>query len=457
MAIMNERMEPPSIGKLSLFPITWPIFVELGLQTLLRTSNTFMLSFHSDEAVAAVGVANEIIIMVILVFNMVSIGSAVVISHELGAGRLSEVKSVIGMSIFLNLLLGIGLSALVMALSRPLLSLFSLDSATLSLAMPYLLIAGGGLFIQGVLTAAVAMIQAHGLTRQTMVVAILMNVGNVLGNYLIIAGPLSYLELGVTGVAVCTIVCQLAGLGVNLHLLNKTAGGLVWSDMLSWKRARLLRVLHIGVPASLNTLSYNAKQFVVTAIIASLGSVMLTAKIYTHSITLIIVVLGVALSKGVQIIVGRQVGAGQTELAYRTVLRCFRQSLVITLAAVSLVCLWRTPLLAMFTDTKEIVELGGALLLYGFLLEPGRNMNVIFERALQAAGDARFAAASSVLIMWLFSVPMAYFLGVGLGYGLYGIWASFIVDEWLRGSILYFRWRSRRWERRLPYRRARAG
>jgi len=416
---------------------------------LLRVTNTFMLSFYSDESVAAVGVANEIIMMVVLIFNMISIGSAVTISHELGAGRLLELKRITGMTLTLNMMLGIVLSLLVMGMSTPLLGLFSLDDTTFALAKPYLLIAGGGLLVQGLLTAAVAMIQAHGMTKQTMLVAVGINIANVVGNYVIISGPLRHLELGVAGVATCTIICQLIGLAIHLSLLNKVMGGLDRFDFLSWKNGRLRRVLRIGVPASLNTLSYNTKQFVITAMIASLGSVMLSAKIYTHSIMLIVLVLSVALSKGVQILAGHQIGAGQTELAYRTVLRCFWQSVMITLVAVCLIGLWRQSLLELFTDSREIVAIGGTLLLYSFILEPGRNLNVIFERALQTAGDARFAAISSVLIMWLVSVPLAYLFGIQLGYGLYGIWLSFVLDEWMRGCILYLRWRSRRWERQL--------
>ena len=59
------------VSKLSLLAITWPIFVESALQMFLRTSDTFMLSKVSDGAVAAVGVANQIIMFAVLMFNFV--------------------------------------------------------------------------------------------------------------------------------------------------------------------------------------------------------------------------------------------------------------------------------------------------------------------------------------------------------------------------------------------------
>lgn len=51
--------------------------------------------------------------------------------------------------------------------------------------------------------------------------------------------------------------------------------------------------------------------------------------------------------------------------------------------------------------------------------------------------------------MWAISVPLAYFLGITLEFGLSGIWIAFIVDEWLRGIIMYIRWRSRVWEKKI--------
>jgi Na+-driven multidrug efflux pump len=54
-----------------------------------------------------------------------------------------------------------------------------------------------------------------------------------------------------------------------------------------------------------------------------------------------------------------------------------------------------------------------------------------------------------VISMWLIGVPVAYVLGIHFDWGLYGVWVAFIVDEWLRGIIMYFRWRSRVWEKKV--------
>ncbi|MNY38633.1 MATE family multidrug exporter [compost metagenome] len=100
----------------------------------------------------------------------------------------------------------------------------------------------------------------------------------------------------------------------------------------------------------------------------------------------------------------------------------------------------------LFTEDAGIVALGSSLLLLSFILEPGRNFNIILERSLQAAGDARYPMVISIAVTWVFSVPLTYLLGIYCGYGLYGIWAAFIADEWLRGILLWFRWKGKAWQ-----------
>lgn len=440
---------------LSLPAVTWPIFIESALQVLIRMTDTFMLSKVSDDAVAAVGVSNQILMFGMLLFNFVAMGSAVVVSQYLGAGLRRDVGRLTASSLALNLLFGLFVSAGVVLFCGDLLRLFGLEPELHALARRYMTIAGGGLFVQAVMSAAVAIIQSHGLTRQTMLVALGMNIIHIIGNYLVIFGPFGFPQLGVTGVAISTVTSQVIGMSVNLRLLRRAAGvPLAGRHFVRWKAEDVARVLKIGVPASLNHLSYNLNQLVTTAFITSLGTVMLATRIYTMNILFIIMILCISLGRGMQIIVGHLVGAGEQDEAYRQVLRNFGRSVLITLAGAAVICLFRVPLLRLFTDAEEIIRIGSTLILLSFILEPGRNLNIMFERSLQAAGDARFSAVSSVLIMWLFSVPLTYLLGIRLGYGLYGIWAAFIADEWARGIVLFLRWKSKAWKSKAIVARA---
>lgn len=88
------------------------------------------------------------------------------------------------------------------------------------------------------------------------------------------------------------------------------------------------------------------------------------------------------------------------------------------------------------------------MLTFGFLLEPIRCLNIVIGEALRAAGDARFILLIGVCVILGLCVPLTYWVGIHLGYGLIGMWGVFIMDEGLRGLLLLFRWRSRAWEKK---------
>ncbi|WP_332630512.1 MATE family efflux transporter [Halalkalibacter flavus] len=442
-------MDKTKIGKLSIYAVTWPIFIEMGLQMLMRVTDVFMLSHVSDEAVASVGVSNQIIKSAIIMFTFVAVGSSIVITQYLGAKRTSEIGRIVGLALGINLLFGLFISILSVLFNRRLLSVFNLESELLEMAQTYLYITGGALVVQALLTVTVAIIQAHGFTRHTMLVAIGMNMLNIIGNYLFIFGSLGFPKIGVTGVAIATVVSQLIGLTANLIILRKVvAVRLKWRNFVRWQRDHVAKVLQVGVPSAAVSLSYHVNQFVITVFITSLSAITLTTHIYTQNIILIVMIMGLSLGRGMQIIVGHLVGEKKQEEAYIQVMRHLLRCILITLLSVSILCLFRAPLLELFTDSSQIIQIGSILILFSFLLEPGRNFNVILERSLQASGDARFAMFSSILITWLFSLPLTYLLGIHLGYGLFGIWAAFIIDEWIRGLVLFFRWRSKDWQKK---------
>jgi Na+-driven multidrug efflux pump len=93
------------------------------------------------------------------------------------------------------------------------------------------------------------------------------------------------------------------------------------------------------------------------------------------------------------------------------------------------------------------VIIAGAVVLVrlSVLLEPGRVFNLVVINSLRATGDVGFPIKMAVLSMWLVWVPLAWLLGVKLGWGLPGVWLAMTIDEWTRGVLMYRRWKARKW------------
>ena len=93
-----------------LLSLTIPIFIESLLVILLGTMDTIMLSKYSDSSVASVGVVNQVFNMIIVVFQVSTLGTSVLCSQYLGAGNNEKVRLVAWLSLIFNFLLGLLIS-----------------------------------------------------------------------------------------------------------------------------------------------------------------------------------------------------------------------------------------------------------------------------------------------------------------------------------------------------------
>jgi len=442
-------MSLTSKKNLSLFAITWPILIEVFLYMLMGSADTMMLSRVSDDAVAAVGVTNQIISVIIVLFGTVAAGASIIIAQYLGADKRDAAQRVGALAIGINLLFGLAISLLMVLFGKNLLSLMNIEDKLQAYSSTYLLIVGGFLFIQSAMMSAGAMLRVYQFTRDAMYITLGINIINVFGNALFIFGLFGVPMLGVTGVAISTVVSKLVGLILLLIILAKRLERTFsLKDYFSFKKEYVLNILKIGVPSAGEHFAYNSSQLMITYFITLIGTQALTTRVYVQNISMFVFLFAVAVGQGTQILIGHLVGAKQIDQAYRSCLRSLKISLVVSLSLAGIFAVFGGSLLGIFTDDPEIIRLGKLLLTLNLLLEPGRTFNLVIISSLRGTGDVTFPVVMGVISMWGVSVTLSYVLGIYFGLGLIGMWLAFSADEWFRGILMLFRWRSRIWEKK---------
>ncbi|MCA0924874.1 MATE family efflux transporter [Bacillus stratosphericus] len=430
----------------SLFALTWPIFIEISLYMLMGSSDTLMLSQYSDNSVAAVGVSNQLLNLLIVMFSFITTGTTIVIAQLLGAGRKQEATQVAYVSLGTNFLISFVISLLMFVLAVPILHMMGLSSELMPDATVFLQIVGLLSFIQALIMTYSAILKSYGFTRDTMYVTIGMNLLNVAGNYLVIFGPFGFPVLGVMGVALSTSFARLIGLTAMILIVRHRIGlQFSFKQMFYIQRTHLKKLLKIGIPSAGEQLSYNGSQMIITLFITFMGTQALAAKVYTQNLMMFIMLFGAAISQGTQILIGRLIGAKEFDAAYRRCMKSLYWAIAISLLSSTALSLSSTHLLTFFTSNSEIIQIASLLLILTIILEPGRSFNMVIINSLRAAGDAKFPVYMAMISMWGIGLPIAYLLGIQLEMGLIGVWISFIVDEWVRGIFMYRRWRSRVW------------
>lgn len=434
--------------KLSLFHLTWPIFLEVFLFMLMGIADTFMLSAVSDNAVSGVGAANQYIHIAILILEVVGNGAAIVVSQYLGSKRYVEASKISGLAVTLNLGVGILLSIGFVIFSKNIMAAMNLDGEVLAFANQYLMIVGGGIFLQALINALAAIIRVHGYTKQTMFVSLGMNIFHVVGNYALIFGKFGFPELGVQGAAISSVISRFIALVVFFWLLYQVMEYRVQvSYYFTISKEYIKKILKIGLPSAFEQILYQGCQIIFLYYATYLGTESLAARQYAVNISMFTYLFAVAIGMGTAIIVGRFVGADEKEEAYKSVWYSVKRAFIFTLAMVALVIIFRYPLMGLFTDNEQIIKIGASVLVLSIILETGRTLNIVIINSLRAAGDATFPVIMGALSMVMMSVPLGYLFVFVLDLGLPGIWLAIAADEWLRGIIMFFRWKSRKWEK----------
>ncbi|MTH53744.1 MATE family efflux transporter [Bacillus mangrovi] len=434
--------------ELSLFMLTWPIFLEVFLFMLMGIADTFMLSAISDNAVSGVGAANQFLHIAILVLEVIGNGASIVVAQYIGSKRFHEAARISALAVVLNLGAGLLISACFLLFSDSMLQTLNLQGEVLANAQSYLHIVGGAIFLQAIINSLAAIIRVHGFTKEAMFVSLGMNIIHIALNYLLIFGHFGFPELGVEGAAVSSVVSRVAAIIVFFWLLYRIMEVRIrLKDYLTFSAEFAGKILKVGIPSAFEQVMYQACQIVFLYYATFLGASSLAARQYASNLSMFIFLFAIAVGMGTAIMVGRYVGGGQKDTAYGQVWRSAAWALAVTVGMVGVIIVLRYPLMSMFTDNQEIIELGANVLLLSIVLETGRTINIVLINSLRAAGDAQFPVWMGMISMVGMSVPLGYLLVFQLDLGLAGIWLAIAADEWTRAIIMYFRWKSRKWEK----------
>ena len=435
--------------KRQLKVLTIPVFIEMALVMLLGAVDTIMLSRYSDNSVAAVGLDNQLISLVFLVYQFFSMGAAILCAQYIGAGLRKRLVQVVGMALVVNLMLGLAVSALLYFYAEPLLHLMGLRSELMDDGLVYLRITGALSFFQALSLTFSASLRSADKVIYPMLVTGIVNVLNIFGNYALIFGNWGCPQLGVEGAAIATAASRavamllLAAVHFQVHIPTYPRS---FFRPMPWQELRNL--LHIGIPAMSENISYNFSQVVVTYFINQISNEALAARTYCANMIMFVYLFCLSITQGGDILVGHLVGQQRHQAAYVLGNYFFRWSMVITLTGSILLALTGKHILEAFTDNPEIISMGVWVLVVDCFLEIGRTANIFAVGTLRATGDAIYPVVIAIIFNWTIAVGLSYVIGIPLGYGLVGMWIAFALDENIRGIILMRRWRSGIWRKK---------
>lgn len=413
---------------------------------MLGAVDVIMLSRHSDNSVAAVGVVNQIIVLTFLIFEVINLGTSVLCSQYLGAKMHKNVVQVVGVSLLMNLVVGVSVSLFLFGMNETILQWMGLTPELMKDGTDYMRIVGAFAFFQAISLTLSASLRSANKAIYPMMVTVVVNVLNIIGNYTLIFGEFGFPEMGVEGAAISTAFSR----GVSMVILfiilfRKHIRKFPLAYFRPFPFKELKNLLKVGLPSAGEQLSYSSSQVVITYFINALGMEALAARTYSVNIIMFSFLFSIAIAQGGAICIGHLIGEKRPHAAFLLGKYVMKKSVLITVCLSLITALMGPFIFGWLTTNEQIIRMGVTILAIDVILEIGRPINIFATNALRAAGDVNYPFYLGLVVMWSVAVGCGYLFGVHWGWGLAGMWVAFLLDENIRGIVFVRRWYGMKW------------
>jgi putative MATE family efflux protein len=418
-----------------IFGLALPALGALAAEPLYLLADTAMVGHLGTEQLAALAIAATLLSGAFTLFNFLTYGTTAQVARLSGAAAHEEAGRLAAQALWLASGIGVLLTATLAALAVPLVDLMGADGHTADLAVLYLRIGSLGLPFALIALAGQGFLRGVSDLRTPLVIVVVANVANVLLNLLFIYG----FDWGLAGSAWATVVAQL-GMGAAFVAALLRAPATSRRPSL----ARMRPMARIGSEIFVRTTALYASFLVAGAVLARVGNDSLAAHQVAFQLFVFLALVLDAVAIAGQVIVGRSLGAGDAEEAYRAAKRMIELSIAAG-AVFAVVMLALTEVLprAFTSDADVIGELHKIWPLFA-LMQPANGAVFALDGILIGAGDTRFLMWGMLAASLLVFVPVA-LASLALDFGIVGVWCGLLGLIAARLVTCGWRFRGRRW------------
>ncbi|WP_217142175.1 MATE family efflux transporter [Streptomyces sp. AC627_RSS907] len=414
-----------------------PAFGALVAEPLFVLADSAIVGHLGTAQLAGLGIASALLTTAVSVFVFLAYATTAAVARRVGAGDLpSAIRQ--GMDgIWLALLLGAAVIAVVLPTAPSLVELFGASDTAAPYATTYLRISSLGIPAMLVVLASTGVLRGLQNTRTPLYVAIAGFVANAVLNVGLVYGA----DLGIAGSAWGTVIAQCGMAVVYLWVVVRGArrhGASLRPDIAGIKASA-----QAGVPLLVRTLSLRAILMIATAVAARLGDADIAAHQIILSLWSLLAFALDAIAIAGQAIIGRYLGAGDAQGARDACRRMVEWGIAVGVVLGLLVVLSRPVFLPLFTGDATVKAAALPALVIVAVSQPVCGVVFVLDGVLMGAGDGPYLAWAMLLTLAVFT-PAALLVPT-LGGGLTALWAAMTLMMTMRMATLWLRTRSGRW------------
>jgi len=392
----------------NLVSLSWPMAVNNSINTIGPLVDMIWVGKLGSDAVAAVGVAGTVVMLV----NSLSIGLFTglrsLVSRFIGARDTEGAVDAARQAIVFGIIYSIIIAAVGIFFSESILRILGVEENLVALGEPYLRIEMIGMMTMTFRIMTDGTMQASGDTRTPMKIAIAFRALHIILAPFLVFGLGFFPAAGIRGVAITGVVSQGLGTVLGLWILCRGHSRL----RLTFKNFRfntstIWRLVKIGIPSSIMMLQSQLGQLVLVRLMVSFGTIAVAAHTICQRIDMTISFPIMGLAAGSGILVGQNLGARQPQRAAKSGWVAFAAAEIILVVVCLIVLIWPEIIIRVFSSDPELIQVASVFVriaALGFIFGGGAQ---IFQQSLAVAGDTLPPMIISIIAIWGIQVPLA--------------------------------------------------
>ncbi|MDW7740242.1 MAG: MATE family efflux transporter [Bacillota bacterium] len=438
----------------SILILAWPVIIEMGLHTFVWIFDTAMVMRLGAHEATAVEYGAIVLFNSLMVLGALGIGANALVARYTGANDMNRAALVGGQALSVSLLITAIFTVISLLFYNAFFGWVIQDPVTVGLAKEYFyyaLTSGGYALLP--LVVASGIIRGIGNTRVPMIIALIFNLYNVIGDYLLIFGNFGFPALGVKGAALATGSAQLIGLALSLGYLLFHKGILPFSlrSLFPWDLDALKQVLKLSIPAGAEELTHSGSRMLSASWIIFLGPVAFAANAAAIAAEAFSFMPGHAFAIAATTLVGQRLGAGFIKQARETGYWAVALGTIL-MSLFGLIFFFFPYLVMSLFDPPdpEVLRLGVLCLQIAAVEQPFIALTMVFSGALKGTGDTKGPFKIGLYTNLFIRLPLIYAVVFIFNLEIYYIWWITAIQFAVSALLLYIRYRKKDWNALEP-------
>ena len=421
----------------------------LGHQVVALVDNIMVGQLGSAE-LAAVSLGNSFMFVAMSLGVGFSTAITPLVAEADGAGNRERGKSSFKHGLFLCIVLGLALFAVVM-FAKPLMYVMKQPPEVVDLAMPYLTLVAASLVPLIIFQGFKQFSDGLSMTRFPMYATIVANLVNVLLNYMFIFGKFGAPELGVVGAAIGTLVSRVVMVGYLWYLLSRKEKSRYFVTnikIFTLSKAMLKKLLNLGFPSAMQ-MFFEVGIFTSAVWLSGiLGKNPQAANQIALNLASMTFMVAMGFSVAAMIRVGNQKGLRNFRELRRVAISIGLLTSILALVFAVFFILFNGELpkifldynsVADFADNVEVVTIAAQLLIIAAIFQFTDALQVVALGALRGMQDVKIPTVITFIAYWIIGFPISYYLSMETSLESMGIWIGLLAGLSASGIMLFIR------------------